>query len=198
VHQTGIYTPLKSNKNFRLLYLEKTLGTDDLVGMLVEQTIGESLPYDCLSYVWGVPASVHSIKLRGVELPITPSLDCALRAIRGLIDADMPFALIWVDAICINQADLLERNQQVGQMCDIYGNAEQVIAHLGDEANGSERIPAFACHLIDKLEQLPEPVGSVEGLGPSGYCDEDGYEEIGLPAKSDKIWADLAQFMVRP
>ncbi|CAH0047534.1 unnamed protein product [Clonostachys solani] len=39
---------------------------------------------------------------------------------------------IWVDAVCINQADLAERNQQVAQMASIYKNAQQVISWLGE------------------------------------------------------------------
>ena len=31
----------------------------------------------------------------------------------------------WIDAICINQADLDERSQQVAIMRDIYASAEQ-------------------------------------------------------------------------
>ncbi|KAF2830838.1 HET-domain-containing protein, partial [Ophiobolus disseminans] len=38
---------------------------------------------------------------------------------------------LWIDAICINQSDLLERNHQVAQMRDVYTKAESVIAWLG-------------------------------------------------------------------
>lgn len=37
----------------------------------------------------------------------------------------------WIDAICINQGDLLERNQQVQIMDQIYGCAETVTVWLG-------------------------------------------------------------------
>jgi hypothetical protein len=44
--------------------------------------------------------------------------------------------VFWVDAICINQADLDERAQQVKQMRDIYQSAEEVIIDLGEDSPG--------------------------------------------------------------
>ncbi|TQV93021.1 hypothetical protein V2A60_003666 [Cordyceps javanica] len=38
---------------------------------------------------------------------------------------------IWIDAICVNQRDLLERNIQVSMMTEIYGQAQSVIIWLG-------------------------------------------------------------------
>ena len=40
---------------------------------------------------------------------------------------------IWIDALCINQADVAERNSQASQMSRIYENAEEVIVWLGKE-----------------------------------------------------------------
>lgn len=39
---------------------------------------------------------------------------------------------LWVDALCINQDDIPERNHQVTQMALIYSNARQVISWLGE------------------------------------------------------------------
>lgn len=38
---------------------------------------------------------------------------------------------IWIDAICVNQVDVLERNAQVAMMTRIYGQAQSVIMWLG-------------------------------------------------------------------
>jgi hypothetical protein len=40
--------------------------------------------------------------------------------------------VIWIDAICINQNDVQERNEQVGMMGDIYRKCTDVVAWLGD------------------------------------------------------------------
>ncbi|KAG5807705.1 hypothetical protein H9Q74_007679 [Fusarium xylarioides] len=40
---------------------------------------------------------------------------------------------LWIDAICINQDDIAERNSQVAMMSQIYGSARCVVAWLGEE-----------------------------------------------------------------
>jgi hypothetical protein len=68
--------------------------------------------YIALSYVWGDPVSTRSIVVEGYSLSITTNLDSSLRHIR-----DKEHAIrVWADAICINQSDILERNEQVQQM----------------------------------------------------------------------------------
>jgi hypothetical protein len=50
---------------------------------------------------------------------------------------------LWIDALCINQSKVQERNHQVGQMKDIYTQAAKMIVWLGksdahdEEAFGS-------------------------------------------------------------
>jgi hypothetical protein len=45
---------------------------------------------------------------------------------------------LWIDAICINQKDTAERNEQVKQMGKIYKFAERVIVWLGPEFPSSK------------------------------------------------------------
>ncbi|OAQ96547.1 hypothetical protein LLEC1_02349 [Akanthomyces lecanii] len=42
---------------------------------------------------------------------------------------------IWIDAICVNQQDVAERNMQVSMMTQIYGQAQSVIIWLGGFAS---------------------------------------------------------------
>lgn len=46
--------------------------------------------------------------------------------------------MFWADSVCINQADIQERGQQVRLMKTIYRCAEIVAAWLGEAANDSE------------------------------------------------------------
>ncbi|KAG6365473.1 hypothetical protein INS49_007084 [Diaporthe citri] len=62
-----------------------------------------------------------------MELPIGENLKDALVKLR-----EMDFArIIWIDAICINQDDIKERNHQVHIMQTIYSKAAEVIVWLG-------------------------------------------------------------------
>jgi hypothetical protein len=63
------------------------------------------------------------------EFKIGENLFQALRHLRQPSASRM----LWIDAICINQSDISERNQQVQQMADVYTRAHRVIAWIGLE-----------------------------------------------------------------
>ncbi|RYP53835.1 hypothetical protein DL768_001286 [Monosporascus sp. mg162] len=44
--------------------------------------------------------------------------------------------VLWVDAICINQKDIAERNSQLTLMWTIYRRAEEVLVWLGEDLTG--------------------------------------------------------------
>ena len=72
------------------------------------------------------------------RLPISHNLALALRHLRSPTHA-LP---IWADAVCINQADVSERNSQVALMSFIYKRAMGVVVWLGmpDIASGKRRV----------------------------------------------------------
>ncbi|KAF2423735.1 heterokaryon incompatibility, partial [Tothia fuscella] len=84
--------------------------------------------YDALSYTWGTEDKTETILCNGVELPITANLFQALRMLRP---SAKERRYLWVDAICINQADESEKSDQVWNMLHIYQTARKVMAWLG-------------------------------------------------------------------
>ncbi|KAI1866776.1 hypothetical protein JX265_001149 [Neoarthrinium moseri] len=58
---------------------------------------------------------------------------------RGRNENGRKVEYLWVDAICINQRDPLERGHQVDMMRDIFLAADFVLSWLGLEEHGSER-----------------------------------------------------------
>jgi hypothetical protein len=84
--------------------------------------------YTALSYVWGDAARSRLIKVNNEAMYITASLDSALRHLR---DRHRP-RLVWADAICIDQDDPEERNQQVNQMGWVYRQANHTVIYLGE------------------------------------------------------------------
>ena len=56
-----------------------------------------------------------------------------------------PQTYFWIDAACINQADIPERNSQVLQMARIYDSADKVVAWLGTCPAFFEKVPAIQC-----------------------------------------------------
>lgn len=84
--------------------------------------------YEALSYCWGdVQRHQRLIEIDWRAFPVGENLQGALQNLRR---SDRP-RLLWIDAICINQRDLEERNEQVRMMLEIYGAAKKVVAWLG-------------------------------------------------------------------
>jgi hypothetical protein len=79
---------------------------------------------------------------------------------------------VWVDAICINQTDDLEKEHQIDLMRDIYSSAREVIMWLGEP--GIDAIPSQKVHTHPKtLEALRKawPLWVYETIEP--YLDSE-------------------------
>jgi Heterokaryon incompatibility protein (HET) len=83
--------------------------------------------YEALSYVWGDIRDLDTILIDGRTVSVTKPLEAALRHLRY---PDKPRTL-WVDYVCINQEDILERSEQVAKMGSIYEQANSVLIWLG-------------------------------------------------------------------
>ncbi|TLD05520.1 uncharacterized protein PgNI_09272 [Pyricularia grisea] len=88
--------------------------------------------YDALSYTWGCDGATnefvkHPIVMNDKRHYVTTNLFNALRNIR-LDDRER---VVWIDALCINQADNDERSLQVAQMAKTYKYAVRVLIWLG-------------------------------------------------------------------
>jgi Heterokaryon incompatibility protein (HET) len=86
--------------------------------------------YIALSYAWGTQSSEKKIYMDDQTCSISLTVEQALR----LLQSESPEVFVWVDQICINQADDVEKNHQVGQMKLIYCEAVEVVAWLGPDA----------------------------------------------------------------
>ena len=78
--------------------------------------------YMALSYTWGDPANMREIFVNGQPLIITQNAEACLRVLRSkqYVQDGWKF---WIDVICINQNDIIERASQVKRMREIYTKA---------------------------------------------------------------------------
>jgi hypothetical protein len=91
--------------------------------------------YEALSYVWGSSGKRQSVFIDGRDLSVTENLHTALSHLR-----DRSFnRMIWLDSICINQADDREKERQIQLMAKIYGQANRIIVYLGEATNDSDQ-----------------------------------------------------------
>ncbi|KAK0648409.1 heterokaryon incompatibility protein-domain-containing protein, partial [Cercophora newfieldiana] len=88
--------------------------------------------YEALSYTWGNTAEPCTafVGTRTAEyfVNITSNLNAALRSLRNRPQA----AFLWIDAVCINQDDLQEREAQVELMRRIFSSATRTVVWLGE------------------------------------------------------------------
>lgn len=115
-------------REIRLVKLLAGHWSDEICCELHYLYLDKPVPYKALSYAWGSPRVARTITLDGQKHRVTVNLDSALRRARQLY----PDVLLWVDAICIDQANDFERSHQVASMRDIYESAEVVLIYLGD------------------------------------------------------------------
>ncbi|CEJ81587.1 hypothetical protein VHEMI01707 [[Torrubiella] hemipterigena] len=93
------------------------------------------LSYEALSYCWGdADNDANVIQLvnpdfsdKSVEIPVRANLYSALKQLRSTAQR-----VLWIDLICINQADLEERAMQVGLMGEIFAFAKSVKVWIGE------------------------------------------------------------------
>ncbi|KAH6984253.1 heterokaryon incompatibility protein-domain-containing protein [Ilyonectria sp. MPI-CAGE-AT-0026] len=131
------------------------------------QSKGGELPsYEALSYVWGSTKDQGDGLIESTSqpqgfgsLPLGKNLAGALQHLRN----EKTARTLWVDAICINQSDMAEREAQVLRMADIYSCASRVVVWLGlDTARSSLAINTLS-HLGQQVvatvedEIMPAP-----------------------------------------
>lgn len=89
---------------------------------------GEKRKFEALSYRWGESMSELPILLNGVEIKVRQNLSDALCMLRRRAG---PEKLYWIDALCINQDDVAERNLHLQLMRSIFFRAYTVLVWLG-------------------------------------------------------------------
>jgi hypothetical protein len=85
--------------------------------------------FQALSYAWGLFTKHRSITVNGhYAVPVSDNCYAALLRLRN----SKRSRRLWIDAICINQADLVERASQVQMMGQLYSSAPEVLVWLGE------------------------------------------------------------------
>ena len=127
---TPLYAELPlSSDRFQTRILELETRSEEPESGIVNCTLRtfdleDALEFSALSYCWGDQVPDRIIRVNGEEVLVTPNLESALKHLRRASER----RLLWVDAICINQTDVDERNAQVARMHTIYQKAERTIA----------------------------------------------------------------------
>ncbi|CZR68827.1 uncharacterized protein PAC_18727 [Phialocephala subalpina] len=144
-----IYRPLESHKHIRVL----SCSSDGKICSLQHESLDNVVPYFAMSYAWGDPETTSHMIVDGKILRISKNLSEFLSEWFKRPDRARG-TRIWIDAICINQQDLIEKSQQVMLMKVIYETSYQVIVWLGKPADDSELAMAQMLKWGKLLEDL--------------------------------------------
>ncbi|KAL8762929.1 MAG: hypothetical protein Q9184_001151 [Pyrenodesmia sp. 2 TL-2023] len=105
---------------------------------------------------------------------------------------------IWIDAVCIWQANVQERSSQVELMDDIYGNAAKVLIWLGV----SDAETSSVTGLISLLASMPEETvqhleKQMRSVDIENSEEGDPLEKLGLPGYWSPVWLSLVSLFRR-
>ena len=169
-----VYSPLNEDaQEIRLLIILSNTFASEVQVILQTHVFVKDTPlqYEALSYAWGSPKDPVDIFVRSPHshgtISVTQNLGEALRYLRY----EDKVRTLWIDAICVNQLDLAERNSQVKRMSDIYSAASRVIVWLGPESDDST-MAMECCQLISSNIAI------------------DWVRETMYPISDDTHWAD--------
>jgi hypothetical protein len=165
--------------------------------------------YHALSYTWGDPVFPETlevlpsdgIKGHGADgrhadslgiINITRNLHSALQNLRRSDKA----LVLWVDAVCINQADVRERNEQVRNIPKTYTEASSVIVWLGTDS------PVLDGHLclgfFRRLAELISPDGAAEQTAQSSWRRRFEINRVASAFLDDTKALPMTSFLERP
>ncbi|EEU46690.1 uncharacterized protein NECHADRAFT_77319 [Fusarium vanettenii 77-13-4] len=131
---------LKSHQ-IRILHLHPGKRKDPIRCVLQTALLDDGPKYEALSNAWGDPLDCRSIEVDGRRKSITVNLYHALLRLRY----PRRERCLWVDALCINQDNDIEKSHQVKLMSKIYSRTRRAILWLGDFSYGP----------IAKVNQIP-------------------------------------------
>jgi hypothetical protein len=154
------YSPLEDvNDTIRLLRTKSVVQPSDaslapqLEIELFHVPLASARDYIAISYAWGDPAPVRTLLCDGREICVPENTfrvlytlqHCAARDTTQLYQKGETLTL-WIDAICINQKDIAEKNCQVPLMERIYRQARGAIGYVGSPSEGVD--PNNAIHSV--------------------------------------------------
>jgi hypothetical protein len=181
--------------SIRLLTLSPGTGDEALSATVSSMSLAAANLYEALSYHWGNPRLSKAIICNGQEHGITENLHQALWWLRH----ETQERRLWVDAICINQQDVEERNQQVSIMRSIYEKADCVIAWIEFDEKDHEYMGFDLVPRLIRAKYLVVEKGlSTEFQDANMFRFDDHLSMCELPPISSPEYLGLRGMLMKP
>jgi hypothetical protein len=135
--------------------------------------------YTALSYAWGDPDVTQSVLVDGKMHEVTINLEAALREIRSEQNSNKKTSptMYWIDALCIDQSDDMEKAEQVQNMSTIYRQSTEAVIWLGEGDPGISLI----FPKLKELASLAQAAGIKDYLTLLDDEHDDAFLNAGLP-----------------
>ncbi|KAH6683566.1 heterokaryon incompatibility protein-domain-containing protein [Plectosphaerella plurivora] len=138
------YRPLDPlTRDIRILRLRRRTAYPDIVCDFVYTAVDTAPHFEAISYTWGGESMTENIVVDGARVAVTPTVSRWLRYRRSFFSK----AYLWIDAVCIDQANKEEKSAQIPLMGDIYSKADRTavwLTHPADvtcrQANGARTL----------------------------------------------------------
>lgn len=150
--------------------------------------------YTAISYMWGSPEDTKTITINGILITVGKNLAAALDRLRySLVDN------VWIDATCINQDDIDERNAQILRIRDIFSQSLAVTVWLGEHEMSGTGLESWVktsfdnlrlCNTILKAHGRRTLEAALEIDVKAWELDHDYDELEGLPLSGDVLYFD--------
>jgi hypothetical protein len=168
------YGRLESPRHIRLLRLNKRSFFTEPSCELIHVSLDDAPYFEAISYTWGPKDPSIPIMVDGSQILVTAAVDELLFYRRSISHSK----LFWIDAICINQSDMVEKGEQLPLMTEIYQRASRVLVWLG--APESSRDTRIVRKMVRALAwprfMLPSFTNFVRNAFPS---EEEAYVAVG-------------------
>ena len=173
-----------SIQEVRLLHVSQTL-QDDRIDCHLAHSALKDAKFVVLSYRWGDEDATYEIYLEGQPFKVRRNLWEFLNVIR-----QQTGMMLWIDALCINQADTNERSQQVQIMGDIFRSANMVLSWLGP-AEESTKAVGKAFQLMDMVWNSSYSSPVMQNLDDS-LAQFESLPAIDIGDSQDDVWEHVA------
>jgi hypothetical protein len=177
-----------TRREIRILELLPGQRGDSIQCRLATASLSSGPHYEALSYCWGDPTAQKAIFCDGAVLHVTVNLYSALKRLRKTSISRM----LWVDAICINQEDVQERNEQVPLMRDIYEGCINVLVWLGEH----NALTKEGFKIVRRMTSKYSPK-IMQSKSPKEFWDHEFNREHKLPWPTSHQWVCVYKIFQR-
>ncbi|KAF4966923.1 hypothetical protein FSARC_5456 [Fusarium sarcochroum] len=136
----GMTYPPLSGDSIRILDFNVSWDCSDPLCNFRVVSLNDPPDYTAISYCWGDSTEIARIKsCDGGSVPLSQTL---LGLFESLKKQYSNFS-VWVDAICIDQANTREKESQIPLMGKVYSSAKEVLVWLGDSNDNTKKAFSF-------------------------------------------------------